>query len=401
MNYQMLGKLYYQNKVQYMTELNSRRSSPSAVRLDFNIHDDPAFYLSVPELLTLQSGIYQAYLRFQSIYSRLPHVAQDCYCRKCLVDEVVLTNDLEGVHSTRRDVLNVLQSDKSSEKNARFEGLIKKYVLLIEGADIPLNTLQDVRNLYNDIVLSEIAKEDAPDGTYFRKESVSVITSTDKVKHRGIIGEQQINEHMMQALQLLKDPTHTPLTQTAILHYLIGYIHPFYDGNGRLSRFISSYLLAKVFCPIVAYRLSYTIKQNKKLYYDAFDYVNDRNSGGDLTPFIIIFSELVQQSILSLEEKVTEVSAQLDYYWDMISPIANEDQRRFLFYFVQNALFSPDPFTLAELANISGKSLPTVRKIITSLMDAGLPIHVSKAGHANAYRIDEEQLSAALKKANL
>ena len=120
-----------------------------------------------------------------------------------------------------------------------------------------------------------------------------------------------------------------------------------------------------------AYRLSYTIKQNKKLYYDAFDYVNDRNSGGDLTPFIIIFSELVQQSILSLEEKVTEVSTQMDYYWDMISSIANEDKRTFLFYFIQNALFSPDPFTLAELTNISGKSLPTVRKIVASLMDAG------------------------------
>lgn len=401
MNYQMLGKLYYQNKVQYMTELYNRRSSPSAVALNFKIHDDPAFYLSVPELLSLQSSIYQAYLRFQLIYSELPRVAQDCYCRKCLVDEVVMTNDLEGVHSTRRDVLNVLQSDKSSEKNSRFEGLIKKYVLLIEGADIPLNTLQDVRNLYNDIVLPEIKNEDAPDGTYFRKDSVSVLTSTEKVKHRGIVGEQQINEHMMQALQILKDPVHTPLTQTAMLHYMIGYIHPFYDGNGRLSRFISSYLLSNVFCPIVAYRLSYTIKQNKKRYYDAFDYVNDRNSGGDLTPFIIIFSELVQQSILSLEEKVTEVSAQLNYYWEMISPIANEDKRTFLYYFIQNALFSPDPFTLAELSNISGKSLPTVRKIVTSLIDAKLPIHVSKAGHANAYRIDEEQLSATLKQANL
>ena len=256
--------------------------------------------------------------------------------------------------------------------------------------------MQDIRNLYDDIVLPEIEPEDQPDGMYFRTDTVSVVSATEKVKHRGIVGESQINEHMMQALQVLKNPLHTPLAQAAILHYMIGYIHPFYDGNGRLSRFISSYLLSQVFQPIVAYRLSYTIKQNKKLYYDAFDYVNDRNSGGDLTPFIIIFSELVYQSILSLEDKVEDVSSQLREFGNMIGSIPNEDQKDFLFYFIQNALFSPDPLTLAELSNISGKSLPTVRKIVKSLIDGGLPLHVSKIGHANAYRIDEDQLADAL-----
>lgn len=396
MLYQALGKLYYQNRSSYPTELQNRKTSPSAVTLDFKIHDDPAFYLAIPELLTLQGNIYQAYMRFQAIYNVLPQVAQNCYCRKCLVDEVVTTNDLEGVHSTRRDVLNVLQAEKNSKKNARFEGLIKKYVLLTEGVNIPLNTLQDIRNLYDDIVLPEIEPEDQPDGMYFRTDTVSVVSATEKVKHRGIVGESQINEHMMQALQILKNPLHTPLAQAAILHYMIGYIHPFYDGNGRLSRFISSYLLSQVFQPIVAYRLSYTIKQNKKMYYDAFDYVNDRNSGGDLTPFIIIFSELVYQSILSLEEKVEDVSSQLREFGNMIEPIQNDDQKNFLFYFIQNALFSPDPLTFAELSNISGKSLPTVRKIVKALTDGGFPLHKSRIGHANAYRIDEDQLADAL-----
>lgn len=364
--------------------------------LDFKIHDDPAFYLVIPELLTLQGNIYQAYMRFQSYFNALPQVAQDCYCRKCLVDEVVTTNDLEGVHSTRRDVLSVLQFEKKSEKTARFEGLIKKYVLLTEGTNIPLSSLQDIRNLYNDIVLPEIEPSDKPDGLYFRKEPVSVVSATEKVKHHGIIGEAQINEHMMQVLQILKDSSHTPLVQAAILHYMIGYIHPFYDGNGRLSRFISSYLLSQVFQPIVAYRLSYTIKQNKKLYYDAFDYVNDRNSGGDLTPFIIIFSELVYQSILSLEDKVADVSSQLRSYCSMIESIKSDDIKDFLFYFIQNSLFSPDPLTFAELSNISGKSLPTVRKIVNSLISMGFPLNLSRIGHANAYRINEDQLAEAL-----
>lgn len=389
MDYRTLSKLYYQNKEQYNQQLTIRKSSPSAVLLDFEIHSDQAFYLVTPELFRLQSSIYQSYIRFLNAFLDLPDVAQDCYCRRCLVDEIILTNDLEGVRSTRRDVLTVIQSEKKSDKKKRFEGLVKKYVLLTEAASIPLSSLKDIRELYDDIVAPEIDFNDLPDGTYFRKGGVDLVTATDKVKHRGISGESHINEAMTKALAILKDSADTPLLQVSILHYLIGYIHPYYDGNGRLSRFISSYLLSRTFHPIVAYRLSYTIKQNKAKYYNAFDYVNDRNSGGDITPFIILFTEMIEESILSLEEKVNDVSTRLDYYHSILSSIKNEDIQNFLFYFIQNSLFSPDPFTLKELSNISGKSIPTVRRILDSIKDAGIPLEISKNGHANIYRIDD------------
>lgn len=401
MDYQLLPKLFYKDRVKYMTEVHHRKSSPATTLLNFEIHSDQAFYMSVSELLVMQSNIYQTYMRFKQLFDCLPEVAQDCYCRKCLVDEIILTNDLEGVHSTRRDVLDVIQSERKVSNSARFAGLIKKYVLLTEGIDIPLSTLKDIRALYDDIVLPEIKPEDAPDGTYFRKDSVSVLSATEKVKHHGVYGEENINEHMRQALAILKDSTHTPLAQIAMLHYMIGYIHPFYDGNGRLSRFISSFLLSQIFHPIVAYRLSYTIKQNKSAYYDAFDYVNDRNSSGDLTPFIIIFSELVHKSILSLEEKVKDVSSQLNYFHDMLKCVSNSDLRTFIFYFVQNALFSPDPFTIKDLTGMSKKSEPTVRRIIDTLVNSEIPIQISRRGHAKEYRIDLDALSNALKKCNL
>ena len=157
-----------------------------------------------------------------------------------------------------------------------------------------------------------------------------------------------------------------------MLYYMVGYIHPFYDGNGRLNRFISCCLLSKTFHPIVAYRLSCTIKQNKASYYDAFDYVDDRSSSGDLPPFIIILTELVHKSILL-----------------------------FIFYFVQNALFSPDPFTIKEPVEISKKSGPTIRRMIDTLARAGIPVRISRRGHAEDYRIDLDTLPSALKDANL
>lgn len=101
------------------------------------------------------------------------------------------------------------------DKSPRFAGLIKKYVLLTENIEhmkIPLTTLKDIRILYDGIVLPEINPEDAPDGTYFCKDSVSVLSATEKVKHHGVYGEGNVNEHMRQALAILNGPAHTPLS---------------------------------------------------------------------------------------------------------------------------------------------------------------------------------------------
>ena len=64
-----------------------------------------------------------------------------------------------------------------------------------------------------------------------------------KVIHSGIYPEEKLNEAMTAALDFLNDDNIDILIRISAFHYLFGYIHPFYDGNGRTSRFISSHLL--------------------------------------------------------------------------------------------------------------------------------------------------------------
>ena len=79
------------------------------------------------------------------------------------------------------------------------------------------------------------------------------------------------------------------MIRIAIFHYLFGYIHPFYDGNGRTSRFINSYLLSKKLQFLVSYKLSYTIKENMNSYYKSFKETNDEKNKGNLSFFVISF----------------------------------------------------------------------------------------------------------------
>jgi len=323
MNYELLGKIYYKDNKHFDEIYMQRKTNISSESLGINILGNEAFYVNIPEFTIKISKLYKKFADLSKLCAELPRVAYESYERNCLVDEIILTNDIEGIRSTRKEIITVLDDDNRKPKKRRFDGLIWKYVLLLDDPKdqyaVDLSSSKDLRALYDEIVFDEIEPKNWPDGEIFRKDIAEVVSGTQQVKHVGVYPESMIIDYVDKSLALFKKENIPALYKIAILHYMIGYIHPFYDGNGRLSRFISSYFLKQEFNALIALRLSYTIKNQKKDYYKAFDIANDPHNKGDLTHFIMYFIDVVDQSIDSLLEKLSDGKEILQYFSDALN----------------------------------------------------------------------------------
>lgn len=377
MSRKTLKALFHMGVKDYKEEYEYRYNDENTIHLPVNIGDNTAFICQTPEIYKRIISIERLDKNVSELYSSFPDIAIEQFTTRCLIDEILLTNDIEGVHSTRKEIGEILQDLSTHNKRNRFVGLIAKYVMLERRQPMSFKTCQDIRKVYDDIFYEEIKANDPenlPDGEVFRRSGVEVQSAAQRVIHKGLMPESRIIETFEQSLSVLNDNDIDIFIRISVFHYLFGYIHPFYDGNGRTSRFISSYLLSRELTPLIGFRLSYTIKENISKYYKAFEVCNDPHNKGELTPFVDMFLSIVEISMQQLLETLEEKKQKWDYYWKRIKLLPSADKANmFKLYdvLIQASLFSNIGIGRDELIKHMGLSENTVRnrlKLIPDIM---------------------------------
>ncbi len=400
MEYELLSKIFYKNKELYEKKYNERFNDEITKKLPIKIKGYQAFYVQCPQIFQYIIRIQSMDKQIKVLSDNLPGVALSQFANRSLVDEIMITNSIEGVHSTRREIYDTLEAINQTKKRNRFYGLVKKYIMLSKDT-IPMNECKDIRAIYDELVLPEVIEEDEsnyPDGVIFRKESVSVNSATQKELHRGMYPESEIILTMERALEILNDETIELLIRVAVFHYLFGYIHPFYEGNGRTSRFISSYLLSNEYEPLIGYRISYTIKDNISKYYEAFKICNDEKNRGDITPFVIMFLDIIEVSFQQLHYALQKRLDKFDYYSECISklPYAKDTKTEKIYnYLIQAGLFSENGISTKELLELMEISRNTLDGRIKRIKEDGLLKVICLHG-INYYSLDIEKLDEYL-----
>lgn len=372
MAYIPLYEIYYKQNNEWFPEYQKRFNNLFAKHLDITIKEFnrekefQLFYCHTEYIVTLQNKIMFDFLRLQKLFNLLPGAGIEQFLKSCMIEEIQSTNEIEGVRSTRQEIRKAIFAQGKYNPDVRLWGIVNKYNKIINDENIKLKTCEDIRNLYDDFILDEIKRNntsDIPDGNIFRKNSVDIVSGTQKTIHRGVYPESKIIDYMTKALQFLHDDSVSIFIRIAVFHYLFGYIHPFYDGNGRTSRFITSYFLSKNLHPTIALRLSVLIKQHKNDYYKLFENTNSQINCGDLTPFIIWSLEFIASAITStyklLFEKY-ELFSSLNQKLDEL--LKNEDKttKRVYNVLLQAAVFSDMGATSQEIVQTLKLSKRTI-----------------------------------------
>lgn len=362
---------------------DDRLNSMNTVHFSIKIHDNPSFLCINKELTVLLEEIQ--FLNNKIIQKRFDsqiHLIKTWELYRSLVEEIMISNEIEGVVSTKKEITELINIEKPKEYK-RFYGMVKKYedIFFQEKEFTPISDTSKLRELYNDILLVDIQRDNPdniPDGVIFRKEIVNVVSST-KTIHRGLYPESKIIEAMNSALSILNDNSLPCIVRAAVFHYFFGYIHPFYDGNGRLSRYISSYYLSKVLDPIAALRLSIACKNRQKDYYEAFKITNDVRNKGDITYFVLQFLDILKTGLEDYLDDLTDKVNQYHYYQKKQSQLdLDHSSRTILETVIDYTLFYLEPITLTKLVELTHLSKSTISNHLNKLEKDGL---VEKSKH--------------------
>ena len=267
MEYKTLSKLYHMDKsntrdANAVSELNARLNADSTFRTGFYTPNGELFFTVPRELSTLSERVLRTERKVSNLLRMLPGIAQGAVLRSMVIDEVVFTNSIEDIHSTRQQIKEVLDAAASDTADMkRFKELATLYLNIVNNLDAAPESAEDIRSIYDRVTAGEIPAEKKPDGQLFRKEGVDITAGGVRVVHRGLEPESMIIDAMEKMIAFTNDETVPSLYSAIASHYIFEYAHPFYDGNGRTGRYLLSLFLAKSLSVPTTLSLSRTIAE--------------------------------------------------------------------------------------------------------------------------------------------
>jgi Fic family protein len=189
-----------------------------------------------------------------------------------------------------------------------------------------------------------------------------------------------------------------PIIKAIILHFMIAYIHPFGDGNGRTARAIFYWSILRSGYWLFEYvSISKFIQEKRGDYDKAFIYTETDDF--DLTYFLYNQVDIIEKAVKSLYEYIDRKKQDFYEFMDWIdrSPVAKKLRREHL-ELLKQAIKSPGrEFTSKQVANDLDVTENTARSYLNKLVEKELLVPVKSKGGKTVYYIAPANLKIRLK----
>lgn len=232
------------------------------------------------------------------------------FFKNSLLEEAVASSQVEGAATTTEVARDMLKSGRTPRNES--EQMIFNNLRAIEYISEFVDTSIDFKiiiELHKIMTANTDAEQYSGD---FRKGEVFVTDHVDgEIAH--IPPDWQEIETLMNELCMFinsEDKFIHPIIKASIIHFMIGYIHPFKDGNGRTARALFYwFLLKKGYVLVKNISISRVILESRTQYDKAF--LKTENDDNDLNYFIsysiknirIAFEKLLSYRDKKLEER--------------------------------------------------------------------------------------------------
>lgn len=380
MAYQTLEKTFYRDsssdRYANLERLaQKRKSSESSYPTGIFLGQEELF-LAVPrELFSSHEQILRNETRISKLWGNLPTVALGAYIRSLVMDEVVYSNEIEGVYSTRKQIRNALDNVKSThEPHIPFFEFAKLYLGLTQQNTQFPTTLEEIRSIYDAVVGDTIVQQDKLEAGLFRSDGVEIYGQNGKLVHEGVSAEY-IRPVLRQMLNIAHSGDIPGVFSAALCHFIFEYVHPFYDGNGRTGRYLLALQLNEILSQPTALSLSRAILENRTAYYRAFTTVEKPLNHAEATPFALMLCELILQAQDSLMEDLEKKRSDIDRAHNAIflNSTWSEREKNVLFLIAQRFLFDlQQEVSSTEVSCYLNASTAVARATLKTLASQGL-----------------------------
>lgn len=301
--------------------------------------------------------------------------------RVATIESIGSSTRIEGSKLTDRDVERLLSNLQIKSFETRDEQEVAGYAEVMEmifqsWQDITL-TENHIKKLHRDLL--KYSEKDTRHRGEYKTSSNSVAAFDEDGNQIGIVFEtatpfdtpRLMSEIVQWANDVLETKRLHPLLIVAIFIVVFLEIHPFQDGNGRLSRVLTTLLLLQAGYAYVPYSsLESVIEQSKEGYYLALRQTQGtiRSDNPNWQPWVIFFLRALLTQMRNLAKKVEREKIVLSALPELsiqILDYAREHGR----------------VTMGDMVKLTGISRNTLKEHFRSLIEKGhLVMHGSGRG---------------------
>jgi len=299
----------------------------------------------------------------------IPEKDKKFYLINSIMEEAIASSQMEGASTTRKvakDMLRKQLKPKNKGQQMIYNNYVTiQYLVENQSKDFSVEQLKEIQRLITHNTLTNKEYE----GSFRTSDDVMVIDGISGEIAHTPPSHQKVEQWITELCDFANNDNEEvfihPIIKGIIIHFMLAYIHPFVDGNGRTARsLVYWYMIKKGYWLTEYLSISRIIYRNKKKYEMAFLYTeNDEN---DLSYFIQYNLEVMHKAFeelkIYLQRKISEQNDLL--YFKEISEI-NERQAQILKTLTEKP---KSIFTAKELTSLFNVSIKTTRSDLQQLV---------------------------------